>query len=395
MRSFLEASEEHKSLQTMIVKITGLLLSSDGTTVDGETTTWYRVLTGAGRYVRHYSEVGKKQPNTALVLRTANGINDDLVELVVKTHNKCGISAGNPLLLDYGLTYDHHRVKEAVKGEPDAKRFKGILEGYFAKLGTEEATATVQKMMMQDAGESAPPETAGEKKTADEKKNTADEKKNTADENKNTADETKSKSDLTDKGLVQLAEGEVNMATLTEPVKCVLAFKPPSADGKFAGSLSLVATEPMANNAKMRRETILWSAKAGHLTATKEETGPPFQFSRTKQTLVADTDKGRPYMCGAVQTLHEFMQKNKVTEVAKHKAFTGVPLCLTAESNFSFVPNDELPWQKQFWAYVKQLAEVDIIWRVFVKEQKLLPMAPVVISKKQLILQATGRLELK
>ena len=83
-------------------------------------------------------------------------------------------------------------------------------------------------------------------------------------------------------------------------------------------------------------------------------TGPQFGFNRTKQTLVADTDKGRPLMCGAVQTLYEFMRKYNVTEVAKHKAFTGVPLCLTVEnSTFSFVPNDELPWQKQFWAYVK------------------------------------------
>ena len=73
----------------------------------GETSTsiWWRVLTGAARYVRHYHPV-RKAPNCVLTVDASAGANDGLLKLVVKTGNRLGIAKGQPIVLDYGEGYD-------------------------------------------------------------------------------------------------------------------------------------------------------------------------------------------------------------------------------------------------------------------------------------------------
>ena len=115
-----------------IVRIDNVMLD-DADTVGS----LYFVMTGVGRYLQHYAPL-KKYPNAILVVDTSAGVNDGLVNLVVRTRNKCGVAPGTPLVINYGMEYDHEGVG-AVVGQPDPKRARGLLQMFFDKLGREAA----------------------------------------------------------------------------------------------------------------------------------------------------------------------------------------------------------------------------------------------------------------
>ena len=111
----------------------------------------YHVVTGAGKYIRHYS-LSRKSANVVLEVDTSKGINDGLVKLRVRTRNKVGIAQGSPLLLNFGQDYDHDAITKAIADEgSQPKKLKNMLQVYFAKLGREAEAAAASA----EAGSSA------------------------------------------------------------------------------------------------------------------------------------------------------------------------------------------------------------------------------------------------
>ena len=114
LRAFMNNNECAKDFLGSIVKVDGILkddmTATDGTVVGVSATSMFFVMTGIGRFFRHYQGHGR-QPNTALVVNPAAGAGDGFMEVRVKTRNHGGIAAGMPLLLNFGLEYDHDVVK--------------------------------------------------------------------------------------------------------------------------------------------------------------------------------------------------------------------------------------------------------------------------------------------
>ena len=100
----------------------------------------YFVMTGIGRYVRHHAQAGAKQANAVLSCNLGAGAGDGLVQLVVKTRNRSGIAAGSPVLLNFGMDYDHSVVSRVFAEEASQpKRLRTMLDAYFKRLGERDA----------------------------------------------------------------------------------------------------------------------------------------------------------------------------------------------------------------------------------------------------------------
>ncbi len=134
LRAFLDADGINKSLATSLIRIDSVHLDDETPPTKGPL---FRVCTGVSRFVRHYHPT-RKAPNTALTVDTSAGCDDKLVFLTVRTRNRCGVAQGTPLVLNYGLEYDHE-VATKFASEPNAKRLRGLLDTYFAKLGADGA----------------------------------------------------------------------------------------------------------------------------------------------------------------------------------------------------------------------------------------------------------------
>ena len=86
------------------------------------------VLVGLGRLMRDYRGV-RKHPNVVFRVHAEKGPNDGFVEVVVRTHNACGIASGSELVADFG----EHYVPPSVPQTENAKRFKGALDVWLSK----------------------------------------------------------------------------------------------------------------------------------------------------------------------------------------------------------------------------------------------------------------------
>ena len=119
--------------------------------------------------MRHYGAL-KKAPNTVLILNLAAGINDEMLTLAIRTKNKGGVARGTPLVLNYGLEFDHDvALTNATMDmtEPNMKRFKSLLASYFEKLGPRAADTAADVVMVEDV--EPPGEDVGKSTLAAEK----------------------------------------------------------------------------------------------------------------------------------------------------------------------------------------------------------------------------------
>ena len=92
----------------------------------------YSVPVGAGRLLTDYRHAKVKFPNVELFCCPELGPNDGFIQMRVKTHNQCGISADKALVLDFGAGWQLSTV-----GTSDAaKRFKGSLDCFWGKVTT-------------------------------------------------------------------------------------------------------------------------------------------------------------------------------------------------------------------------------------------------------------------
>ena len=126
----------NKVLVDRLLEIRGLGLADD------EAGSLHMAITGVARYVRHYLGVRRGGPNAVLVVQTGKGCGDGLVKCIVQTRNGVGIAAKSPVVINYGNEYDVSvATTAAASDEGDAKRFRGVLDEYFAKQGAWSATS--------------------------------------------------------------------------------------------------------------------------------------------------------------------------------------------------------------------------------------------------------------
>ena len=94
----------------------------------------YSVPVGAGRLLTDYRHAKVKFPNVELFCCPELGPNDGFIQMRVKTHNQCGISADKALVLDFGAGWQLSTV-----GTSDAaKRFKGSLDCFWGRVTTDD-----------------------------------------------------------------------------------------------------------------------------------------------------------------------------------------------------------------------------------------------------------------
>ena len=137
LRTFLGSSQAASEAIGGLVKIRGVRFD-DGLGDDAsppQPGDLYHVILGLAKLVTPLHMSKKKHSNITLHLDLAQGANDGLLKVIVATRNKCGVAAGSPLVMDYGMEYDHDIVAEQVAATGrDPKRLKGLLDNYFAKL---------------------------------------------------------------------------------------------------------------------------------------------------------------------------------------------------------------------------------------------------------------------
>ena len=109
--------------------------------------------------MRHYLGVRRAGLNTSLVVDVSSGASDGLLSLVACTRNQSGFAARSPLAANFGNEYNFAATKE-----PDAKKFRGVLESYFARVATESIPCSPQSK-------------EEEKRKVEEEKNNKDEAK--------------------------------------------------------------------------------------------------------------------------------------------------------------------------------------------------------------------------
>lgn len=98
---------------------------------------------------------------------------------------------------------------------------------------------------------------------------------------------------------------------------------------------------------------------------------------------------------GPVQKLHEFLSSGAAASVARHKAFTGVPKQLTPLSPPpEFVPSDKC--MEAILKFTLGAADLRPVWHLKVrKDKQAVPVGVGIVSRKQLIMPAQGRLSLQ
>ena len=143
--------------QDRLVRMDGVVLAEDGAAGP-----LCMALTGVGRHLRHYLGLRRAGPNTSLVVDVSSGANDGVLSLVARTRNQSGITARSPLALNFGNEYNFAATQDV--DEPDAKRFRGVLDSYFTRVATESIPCSPQSK-------------EEEKRKVEEEKNNKDEAK--------------------------------------------------------------------------------------------------------------------------------------------------------------------------------------------------------------------------
>ena len=117
-----EARPNHRRFADRLIKL-------DDVTYQGIPKTFYGVLVGIAGEVMAPSQ--SQRANVELVLAPTQGLNPDLVKLVVKTRTKQGVAKGTELLLDYGDAFD---VTLPVLASGAQGKMLGPMDQYMKKV---------------------------------------------------------------------------------------------------------------------------------------------------------------------------------------------------------------------------------------------------------------------
>jgi len=335
LRAFINTNPVGRDFLGSLVRIDGVqhevLNAEDGLGDSQQAAPIYFVMTGIGKYVRHYSQVGHKQANAVLTCHIGAGVCDGLLQLTVKTRNKSGIAAGSPILLNYGMDYDHAVVERMLAEDgSQPKRMRTMLDAYFRQLGEREAgeaaaasgeIAALAVVAGHAAGKAEEAAAASaEDPTAPLPSPPADpvppgptpmpKPMPRKDEPKNGGEE---------KVEVKLSDGEAVVGEVSMPFAAKLVYKP--------GSLRLTAAVKLAGNKKVFPNTVLAVAKDGKMEtagagSTAAASSLSWHFTKTKDVLVSAGG-------GPVKSLHDFIKETGATKVILHKPWKGgVPTSL-------------------------------------------------------------------
>jgi hypothetical protein len=98
----------------------------------GEKMDVFNVLLGGARFVQHFQGY-RKAPNVIFNVNLSAGSGSSFLELIVKTHNGCGVGMNGILVADYGLAYDLTRSAMEPAGDEDRmKKNRGALDAVLA-----------------------------------------------------------------------------------------------------------------------------------------------------------------------------------------------------------------------------------------------------------------------
>ena len=386
LESFLSTSG-NKFLGERLLKISGCLLDEGETGSDV-----YAVLVGCGRYLKHFLGVRKGGPNVEMVVDPSQGACDKFLSLVVKTRNNAGIAAKTQVVANFGADWDAS-VRPDLD-EPDAKRFKGVLDSYLEKMMTvqkpavypqdenkkaacpqedegakngaeakarkaAEAKTNVQKEAEDKdkaaAKDKAQKEAVDKNKDLEEqqKQDVEKENKEAEDKNKGAEDKMKKEQQATNKERADALGSGVVVGTFDlEGVKAV------SVVCSNNGDLLLVPPEGSLGNKKIPPKCVLWTTKKGKVQGSG---GFEWTFAaKGRATLVYSLAKKE------VISLGDFIIQEKSKSVVKHDPATfhiGIPpKDFTTKEVASFQPDDA--GEKKLLQIVKELASVSLVWMV-------------------------------
>ena len=132
-----EARPNHRRFADRLIKLEGIMH-------EGALKTIYGILVGVAGELMAPSQ--GQRANVELVLAPAQGLNPDLVKLVVKARTKKGVAKGTELLLDYGDAFDV-TLPVLADGKPGERvPMLGPMGRYMKKgsWGSEDGKATVE-----------------------------------------------------------------------------------------------------------------------------------------------------------------------------------------------------------------------------------------------------------
>ena len=394
----------------------------------------YHVVTGAGKYIRHYS-LSRKSANVVLEVDTSKGINDGLVKLRVRTRNKVGIAQGSPLLLNFGQDYDHDAITKAIADEgSQPKKLKNMLQVYFAKLGreAEAAAASAEAGSSADtaasagssaetaagSGDSSATGSAGSSAettattTAGAGSSTAGSAGSAGSSGSADPAETKANpagtagaagaagggagaAGATGSSASELKkymkENETLVAEIAEPMKMGLAFLPPK--GGDVGSLTLCCPG-LVSNKKIPPKTMLLKISDGKV-GTSTVGGVKWHFPKTKNIMVVTKEANGKL--GPLTSLFDFIQTTGATSVVRHgpSPFPGKkpPMELTPGSDLAFLPTDAS--MAAVLTFCLTRSDIVLVWLVRLNSEKaVVPHGVAIYTKKQAIMPVSGRLGL-
>ena len=346
LRSFLNSNPSGRELVGGLVRIDGVqheTLGDEGSASQSlgdfspsapKFAPIYFVMTGIGRYVRHYAQAGAKQANAVLSCNLGAGAGDGLVQLVVKTRNRSGIAAGSPVLLNFGMDYDHSVVSRVFAEEASQpKRLRTMLDAYFKRLGERDAQEAAAASgegaaLAIDAASVATPAPAPATPTQVPRPSAvvpetpmptptqipmlpAPTPTTLAITTPPPAPTAISPVEL------KLLPGEAVVGEISQPFAAKLVHKGGSSPGG-ASSIRLAAAVQLPGNKKVPPNTVLAVAKEGTMTtpadAAAAGTAFMWKFTKTKDVLVSAQG-------GPVKTLYDFLKETGATSISKHKAW--------------------------------------------------------------------------
>jgi hypothetical protein len=118
LEAFLMAPGNH-GYTDRVVKIEGVMNAELPQTI-------FAVLIGAAQWAQHWENLAKRA-NCILEFVPSNGFNSNSLRIVASTRNGVGLSAGAPILLNYGRDFD----PSFSSGRGADKDFKGSLDNLF------------------------------------------------------------------------------------------------------------------------------------------------------------------------------------------------------------------------------------------------------------------------
>ena len=391
---------KYEDLRERVVRIGNVL------NADGEPCSVYVVLTGLGRYLRHYLGVRRGGANVQICVNVGTGANDGLLTLKVKTRNQRGIAPKSPLVLNFGQQYEF-----AYGDQPAPKKFKGVLDAHFDKLRAAELASQEQaekaagqdKEKEQAEKEKAEKEKADKEKADKEKEQAEKEKAEKEKAEKETADKKKGAKTEAEKAKEQVekvnAEKEKADRDKAEKEKASQGKGDWEELGKSVGghkcmwngtSLKLEMGAGITGNKKVPPKTTLAFTKEGKICNTGNSFAWTFDTGKDLVLDAARLDGPTPALGpDVVETLATYMERVGATQVIKQpwtleEVKSGKKL--KAGTSMTFMA------EKDMWRAIlectKSMAQCAPCWLVRnnKKEARVFPVGVALLLKKQVVL---------